>query len=140
MSARPSADQRRQVVERAGNRCEYCLLHQDDAIATHQIDHVIAEKHGGETTPENLALSCMVCNLRKASDLASLDPLNGKLTSLFNPRTQLWRDHFRVEGFRIHGSTPEGRTTEHFLQFNATQRLAERRELARAGRFPPPGT
>ena len=55
MSSRPTAELRRQVVERAGNRCEYCLIHQDDAIAAHQTDHVIAEKHGGATTLENLA-------------------------------------------------------------------------------------
>ncbi|MGE0756760.1 MAG: HNH endonuclease [Pirellulaceae bacterium] len=57
MSSRPSAELRRQVVERACNRCEYCLIHQDDGVAAHQIDHVMAEKHGGETTLANLALS-----------------------------------------------------------------------------------
>jgi hypothetical protein len=36
MSSRPSAELRRQVIERAGNRCEYCLIHQDDAVAGHQ--------------------------------------------------------------------------------------------------------
>lgn len=53
---------RRKVVERAGDCCEYCLLHQNLTASTHQVDHVIAEKHGGKTTLENLALSCTVCN------------------------------------------------------------------------------
>jgi 5-methylcytosine-specific restriction endonuclease McrA len=49
---------RRLVVDRAQNRCEYCLIPQELSLAKHQIDHVIAEKHGGETGSENLALSC----------------------------------------------------------------------------------
>ena len=90
MSPRPSAGLRREVVERAENRCEYCLIHQDDAIASHQIDHVIAEKHGGATEAENRALSCMLCKMRKGSDLSSVDPMSGDVVPLFNPRTQIW--------------------------------------------------
>lgn len=137
MSTRPTAELRRLVVERAGNRCEYCLFHQDDAIASHQIDHVIAEKHGGSTTLDNLALSCMVCNLRKGSDLASIDPSSGQLVVLFNPRTQAWPEHFQIQNLRLSGITRIGRTTENFLQFNSPQRIAERRELELVGRFPP---
>jgi hypothetical protein len=136
MNPRPSDDLRRQVIRRAGGRCEYCLIHQEDAVARHQIDHVIAEKHGGPTTVENLALSCVLCNLRKGSDLSSIDPDTGKVTTIFNPRTQAWWDHFLVEGVRIVGISPEGRTTVQLLQLNSHQRLAERRELRRAGRFP----
>src|SRR5688572_21448400 len=126
MSTRPSVPLRRQVVERAQNRCEYCLIHQDDAVAAHQIDHVLAEKHGGLTTLENLAVSCMVCNLRKASDLSSVDPATGAIVTLFNPRTQIWSEHFRIEGLRIVGFTPEGRTTVQFLQLNSYERTSER--------------
>jgi hypothetical protein len=138
MSTRPSADLRRQVFSRARDRCEYCLIHQDDAVATHQVDHIVAEKHRGATTLENLALSCMPCNLRKASDLSSVDPASGVIVPLFNPRTQVWSDHFRFEDARIVGLTAEGRTTAEFLQFNTHERIAERRELILAGRCPPP--
>jgi hypothetical protein len=72
---------RRQVAERAGECCEYCLYPQELAATAHQIDHVIAEKHGGETTPENLALSCTLCNRRKGSDIASIDPVTGDVTA-----------------------------------------------------------
>ena len=64
---RPSAAIRRQVVERARGCCESCLVHQDFVASTHQVDHVTAEKHGGETTIDNLALSCTLCNRRKGS-------------------------------------------------------------------------
>jgi hypothetical protein len=134
---RPAAEQRRQVIARAGNRCEYCLVHQDDAVATHQIDHVVAEKHGGQTVLQNLALSCVTCNLRKGSDLASFDPQSGAVVPLFNPRTQEWAMHFSIQDLRIEGLTAEGRTTVEFLQLNSFERLAERRELSASGRFPP---
>ena len=138
MSTRPSASLRRQVIERAQNRCEYCLIHQDDAVATHQIDHVLAEKHGGSTTLENLAVSCMTCNIRKASDLSSVDPATGAIVPLFNPRKHIWSEHFRIEDVQIVGLTPEGRTSVEFLQLNSYERTSERRELIAAGRFPPP--
>jgi hypothetical protein len=44
---------------------------------------VIAEKHGGPTTLNNLAVSCVLCNLRKGSDLSSIDPDSG-LVSIFS--------------------------------------------------------
>ena len=59
--------------------------------SSHQVDHIIAEKHGGATSEVNLALTCSLCNLRKGSDIASLDPETGELTRLFNPRDQSWR-------------------------------------------------
>lgn len=138
MTTRPSADVRRQVVNRAANCCEYCLIHQDVVGSTHQADHVIAEKHQGETSLENLALSCTLCNRRKGSDIGSIDPVTGELTSLFNPRTQTWSDHFGLDGAQLIGLTAEGRTTITFLQLNAVERLIERVELIRAGLYPPP--
>jgi len=133
---RPTATMRRQVVERARDCCEYCLLHQSLVASSHQVDHVIAEKHGGVTELDNLALSCLTCNLRKASDVASFDPATDLLTALFNPRTQLWSEHFRLEEDRIVGLTPEGRTTVEFLQLNSFERLLERSEFIRAGVYP----
>jgi hypothetical protein len=40
----------------------------------HEADHVIAEKHGGATSLENLAWACFYCNRFKSSDLASVGP------------------------------------------------------------------
>lgn len=37
---------RRLVEERASRRCEYCLLAENVSFYTHEIDHVIPEKHG----------------------------------------------------------------------------------------------
>ena len=73
---------------------------------------------------------CHYCNLHKGSDLASVDPDSGTIVPLFNPRTQTWSEHFRVEGVRYRGFyIPEGRTTVKLLQLNSYERMAERREL-----------
>jgi hypothetical protein len=137
VTTRPTAELRRRVVERAGDCCEYCLLPQELAASSHQVDHVIAEKHGGQTVLENLALSCTVCNRRKGSDIGSVAPETGNLVPLFNPRTQSWSDHFRLDDTCIVGVTEVGRTTVAFLQLNTFERLTERDGLIRAGQYPP---
>jgi 5-methylcytosine-specific restriction endonuclease McrA len=53
---------RRLVVERASQRCEYCLLPDGLSFYPHEVDHVIALKHQGQTTAENLAYACWRCN------------------------------------------------------------------------------
>ena len=40
------ADLRRLVRERAGFRCEYCLIPETDVFYSLHVDHIIAEKHG----------------------------------------------------------------------------------------------
>jgi HNH endonuclease len=117
---------RREVIERAGNRCEYCLLRAEVAFFPHEVDHVVAEKHGGATDFDNLALACWRCNRHKGSDLTSFDPQTRQLSPLFNPRTQVWAEHFAYEKERIIGLTPEGRTTVHLLRLNSEERLTER--------------
>lgn len=62
---------RESVVARAGRRCEYCLIHQDDTPFSHHIDHFIPLKHGGQSVGENLVLACLECNQYKGSDLAA---------------------------------------------------------------------
>jgi hypothetical protein len=127
---------RRAVESRAGGRCEYCLLPSSAAFFAHEVDHVIAEKHGGATAIENLALTCWRCNRHKGSDLGSFDPQTGAFSFLFNPRTQRWDDHFAVEEGALIGMTPEGRTTIRLLQCNSSERVEERRRLLAAGLYP----
>ncbi len=120
---------RRLVVKRAGNRCEYCLLPADIAFFPHEVDHVIAEKHGGKTEADNLAFACWRCNRHKGSDLGSFDPQTQDFSLLFNPRRQIWAEHFALQGEQIIGLTPEGRATVSLLRLNSDARLAERRSL-----------
>ena len=132
---RPSPEVRRLVALRAAGQCEYCRIHEDWKASAHQVDHVIAEKHGGQTVLENLALCCTSCNLRKGSDIASHDPATGGLTPLFNPRTQDWSALFFLEDERLLGRTPEGRPTVEFLRLNTFERLVERAELLEASGY-----
>ena len=128
---------RRLVATRASGLCEYCLVHEDDTFYDGQIEHVISEKHGGTTTPENLALACVFCNLHKGTDIATLLP-DGRLCRLFNPRTDRWTDHFAIAGAEIMPLTDIGRATSALLHFNIPDRVDERLQLARIGRYPAP--
>jgi 5-methylcytosine-specific restriction endonuclease McrA len=51
---------------RAAGLCEYCRISERFTLVEHEIDHVIAVKHGGRAVVENLALCCTVCNSSKA--------------------------------------------------------------------------
>ena len=123
---------RRSVIECANRRCEYCLLPASVSfLLPHEVDHVIAEKHDGATEANNLAYTCWRCNRHKGTDLGSFDPQTGMFSFLYNPRTQIWEQHFALEDQRIAGLTSEGRTTVKLLQLNRPDRLAERLRLKR---------
>jgi hypothetical protein len=124
------------VRRRARHRCEYCLLAEEDAFFSHEADHVIAEKHGGVSAPDNLALACFDCNRFKGSDIASLDPESGNLVALYHPRTDRWEDHFRIEDGVLHPLTAVARATERLLKLNLPIRVETRRTLAACGRYP----
>ena len=138
MSGYVPAHLRRLVPRRAEGVCEYCLIHRDDTFFGCEIEHVISEKHGGPTTAENLAYACMVCNRLKGTDLSSLARPSGQLTRLFNPRTDRWADHFKLDGVVIRPLTDVGGVTATLLGFNQPDRLAEREALAAVKRYPSP--
>jgi len=127
---------RRLVRERADNCCEYCRLSEEDNLLSHEVDHIIAEKHRGKTEANNLCLACFDCNRFKGSDIASLDPETEALTPIFNPRIDRWDDHFQLDGAFILPLTPVGRVTEFMLQMNAEEQLMKRRMLIDLGRYP----
>jgi hypothetical protein len=127
---------RRLVIERANRCCEYCRLAEADNFLPHEIDHVIAQKHRGTTTEDNLALSCFDCNRYKGSDIASIDPETQQVVPLFNPRRDVWGDHFRLDGAQIVPVTAVGRVTEYVLKLNSDEHLIKRAALIRLGRYP----
>lgn len=115
-----------EVIARANHCCEYCLIPNSLSFYAHEVDHVIAIKHGGQTLSDNLAYACWRCNRHKGSDLGSFDPETGEYSFLFNPRNHFWIKHFRLEASRIIGITPEGRTTVRLLKLNSEERIQER--------------
>jgi hypothetical protein len=124
---------RRFVRDRAGERCEYCLIPQAFTLLSHEIDHVVAEKHGGETVEANLALACALCNKHKGTDLTSIDPLTGAIQPLFHPRQHRWQDHFELADGWIRPLSATGRVTVTLLQLNLPELVAERQLLVRSG-------
>ena len=138
MTSYVSADLRRLVAARADSLCEYCLIHEADTWFGCQIDHVISEKHGGQTSAENLAYACIFCNRAKGTDLGSIAEHSGDLVRFFNPRVDRWSDHFRISGARIEALTDIGAVTTRIFGFNSIERLLEREALRAARRFPCP--
>jgi hypothetical protein len=104
----------------------------------HQVDHIIALKHGGLTNIDNLALCCARCNKYKGSDVASIDPMTGKAEPLFHPRRDGWSEHFEF-GAEIVARTGAGRVTVRLLQMNRPERTTERVALIEAGVVSLPG-
>lgn len=123
------------VRQRAGQRCEYCLLPEAfDALPFH-IDHIIAQVHGGTNEVNNLCWACTQCNLHKGTNLASIDPDTKARVNLFNPRQDSWRDHFTIQDSRIAGLTTIGRATVRLLDMNGVPQFELRRELLDQGDY-----
>jgi hypothetical protein len=102
--------------------------------AKHQIDHILPYQHGGQTIAENLALACSQCNKYKGTNIATYDLETGDLTPFFNPRTQIWREHFQIEETgEIETLTAEARVTVRILHFNNPNRIEERRGMIAVG-------
>lgn len=129
MTSYISIQLRQLVSDRAGGKCEYCLIHQDFSIYSHEVDHATAVKHGGLSTEENLVLACLPCNRYKGSDLTSIDPITRQITVLFNPRSHKWNEHFQIDQDYILGKTAIGRTTIFLLKLNEPKRLMIRQAL-----------
>lgn len=109
----------------------------DDApLVSHEVDHVIAERHKGKTELGNLAYACFRCNRLKGSDLSSIDPHTGAITRLYNPRTDHWSEHFQLlADATIVAQTEIGRTTVDFLDMNDPEWLGLRAISMRQGRY-----
>jgi hypothetical protein len=127
---------KRAVRERATFCCEYCRFPESRTIVPFHFDHIIARQHGGKTALENLALSCCYCNRFKGTNLASIDPLTGKITALFNPRIDQWGEHFSWEGPILVALTSTGRATAEALNINRLDAIRSRNQLIQEGILP----
>lgn len=127
---------RREIWRLAGQACEYCRLPQQFDPLPFQIDHIIAEQHGGLTVRENLSLSCLYCNKHKGPNIAGIDSQTRKLVRLFHPRRDKWSRHFRWDGPLLVGRTAVGRTTIAVLAINDSANVALRAALIECGEFP----
>lgn len=94
---------------------------------------------GGSSDEENLWLACAWCNGYKLDRTHGYDPLSQQTVPLFNPRHQVWSDHFqwREDGTEIIGHTACGRATVIILKLNNRYLRAARRKWVLAGWHPP---
>ena len=125
----------KQIRELAGDRCDYCQMPRVHDPLPFQIDHVIAQQHGGETVLDNLAWCCLHCNKHKGPNIAGIDPLSGDVVRLFHPRQQRWARHFRWQGATLTGLTKIARATIRVLSINDPDVVAFRAELMDEGVF-----
>ena len=138
MRAIPAA-LRRLVIEVAGGRCEYCRLPDNYSPGSFAVDHVQPLSREGDDNQGNLAYACPGCNGSKHDKIEAIDPLTSALVPLFNPRNQLWREHFRWsdDWLLVIGLTETGRATTESLQLNRMGVVNLRRVLLPDGLHPP---
>jgi hypothetical protein len=105
----------RRVRKDAQNRCGYCLSPQ-----RLEIEHIIPIAKGGSNDESNLWLACPICNRYKSDKITNIDSETGEIVKLFNPRTQIWSEHFfwTKDGLQIVGKTPTGRATVKVLHLS----------------------
>lgn len=138
-SQRVTAEQRRAVIARAKQCCEYCYSQVRFATESFSVEHITPRIKAGETELDNLALSCQGCNNFKYTKTEGLDPATEQVVPLFNPRRQSWQDHFawNDDYTLIIGLTPTGRATVRELKLNRDGLLNLRRVLFAMGEHPP---
>jgi len=122
------------VRDRANHRCEYCHLPQAAApFLTFHIEHIEAQQHITDDSPDNLSLACPDCNRHKGPNLVTLHPLTRALVRLFHPRRDIWNHHFEYRGAVLAGLTSVGEATIRLLQINTVDRVEMRAELQNCG-------
>jgi hypothetical protein len=137
-SAIPKA-MRARVAAQAHHRCGYCLTAEAITGISLEIDHLIPEALGGLTQDENLWLACGPCNSRKSDRVVARDPFTDAVVPLFNPRYQVWSEHFAwaPAGDQVVGLTPVGRATVSALELNRPILMSARQGWVRVGWHPP---
>jgi hypothetical protein len=110
-------------------------------MGTLEIEHIIPRAKGGSEEESNLWLSCGLCNRYKGSQITGIDPHTNATVRLFNPRTQIWHEHFRwsPDGAYVIGMTDIGRATVEALRLNNDLAVEVRRNWILAGWHPPEG-
>jgi len=127
------------VRQRAFFCCEYCQSLEDFSPQTFSMEHIIPINLNGNSTLDNLALSCQTCNNHKYNKIEVLDNETQQLIPLFNPRKDNWTDHFQWnENFTLVLSlTGIGKVTIKTLNLNRPNLLNFRFAVALAGEHPP---
>lgn len=111
---------RQLVRERAKFLCEYCHSPEWSSADLFTLEHLVPQSLGGSDELDNLALACRRCNERRYNFTTGIDSETGSETQLFQPRQQVWAEHFiwTVDGVKIISLTSVGRATCNRLDLN----------------------
>ncbi len=84
------------------------------------MEHIKPKSLGGSDDLVNLAAACYRCNEFKGAKTSEIDLRTGQSSRLFNPRTDLWIDHFAWinGGTQIAGVSSIGDVTVIALRLN----------------------
>jgi hypothetical protein len=142
MSEKTPESIRRIVAARAFGYCEYCRCSNQFATEGFAVEHIKPRQAGGETVLDNLAWSCSGCNGHKYTKTQAIDPETGEKTALYNPRQQVWSEHFywSDDFTQVIGITACGRVTVEALRLNRFGVVNLRRLLRSANLHPPENT
>jgi hypothetical protein len=134
-----SARLKSRVVARAKHCCEYCLTSQRTTGGQMHIEHIVPLARGGMSNATNLCLACAWCNTFKAASTNAVDPISKRKVLLFNPRRDVWTDHFcwSEDAAENIGLTSTGRATVIALHMNNEYVVPARRQWVIAGWHPP---
>ena len=130
---------RQRLLDADDHRCAYCLTTTANSGVRMTVDHIFPESKGGKTEFENLCSCCRACNEYKGDAAEAIDPLTGEITPLFNPRQQIWYDHFAWDAAGVHilGKSTIGRATIALLQMNNPTIIEARQRWVSVGWHPP---
>ena len=111
---------RQLVRERAKFLCEYCHSPEWSSADLFTLEHIRPQSKGGSDELDNLALACRRCNERRYNFTTGIDSKSGIETPLFQPRQQLWAEHFiwTADIIKIISLTSVGRATNNRLDLN----------------------
>jgi HNH endonuclease len=134
-----SIDLREEVKLRANKCCEYCKSQDKYSPTAFTIDHITPESLDGTSDFENLAYACFLCNRLKSNKLKSFDAITEKWIPLYNPRTEVWDEHFAwsEDATNLLGITTIGRCMVKELKLNRDKLIEYRKCLILFGTHPP---
>lgn len=131
-----SEETRRKVAHRAGYRCEYCGVYERHSFLAFHIEHILSLKHGGDSSDENLAYACSVCNFNKGTDVATFLPGKQDPVRFFHPRQDNWEAHFEIDpSGELSPKTEVAEATIKIFQLNHPDSIIERKAMLDRGLF-----
>lgn len=139
MSAYVSAELRRRIRAKFRDHCAYCRTPEALTVVIFEFEHILPRSLGGDTSVENLCLSCPTCNRYKSDRTFGVGDKQTRMTALFHPHRDAWNDHFSwsEDATELIGLTPSGKATIDTLRMNRPQLIRVRRLWVAMGEHPP---